>query len=91
MSWRDRKHDVYTNHGKETITTLRPSMSSTFFVVSQDQKYIGAQKERTFEGVFPLDKAEEVFMQLVIDAHAEIVEAPGHGEVLVGVIGEDDE
>jgi len=79
------------NHGKETTITLQPSFTSDFFKVSRDEKYIGAQKERTFEGVFPLSEATEVFMELVTDAHVEVVEAPENGKVLVGTIGEDDD
>lgn len=91
MSWRTRKQDIYTNHGKLTTTTLQPSMSSRFYKVTQDAKVIGQQGTRVFEGVFELEEAEETFMNLVTDAHTEVVEAPGYGQVLAGVIDEDGE
>jgi hypothetical protein len=91
MSWRNRKQDVYTNHGKETTTTITPADAPEYWRVTQFKKYMGQQVEMTFEGVFREDDAEERFVLLVDEAHQETVLAPGTGKVLVGVIdGEDD-
>jgi hypothetical protein len=91
MSWRNRKQDVYTNHGKVTTTTIRPATAPGFWLVTQFQQYIGSQADKTYEGVFPQGEADEAFMNLMNDAHVEVVTVPGNGSVLAGVIGEDDE
>jgi hypothetical protein len=90
MSWRDRKQDIYVNHGKTTTTTLTPSTSSEFYRVTQWQQHMGAQSVCTFEGVFPRNVAVEQFTDLVAATHAENVEPPGYGQVLPGVIDEGD-
>ena len=81
MSWRNRKQDIYTNHGKVTTTTIIPARAPGFWQVTQYQKYMGSEGTNTFEGVFPHDEAEEAFMMLTADAHAETVKAPGNGKV----------
>jgi len=90
MSWRNRKQDVYTNHGKVTTTTITPGKAPGFWSVTQFVKQIGSQGDQTFEGVFPYDEAEEAFVNLVTDAHTEIVKAPANGNVEY-MIGEVDE
>lgn len=89
MSWRTRRHDEYTNHGKVTKTTIKPSTSSDFYRVFQTQRYIGAQEQPTFEGVFPQDEAEEAFAMLVAEAHAEQVEPPKNGKVVASIVDAD--
>lgn len=91
MSWRDRKQDVYTNHGKVTTTTIVPAEAEGFWRVTQYKKYIGRQGDLTFEGVFPDDEAHSRFDDLVAYATTETVKAPGNGKVLAGVIGEDEQ
>jgi hypothetical protein len=80
---------VYTNHGKVTTTTLQPSMTSVFFLVTQDEQMIGQQSDRTYEGILTEETADITFAGLCKIAHDEIVEAPGNGKVLAGVIDED--
>ena len=89
MSWRNRKHDEYTNRGKLTVTTVTPSSSSEFFRVFQTQKYIGGQQIPTFEGVFPQGEADDIFTRLVAEAHGETVEPPANGRVVARIV--DDE
>jgi len=54
--------------------------------VTQFKKYMGRQGDMTFEGVFGQGDADERFTDLVVEAHAETVLAPGTGRVLAGVI-----
>ena len=90
MSWRERKQDTFINNGKETTTTITRAEAPGFWRVTQFKKYVGRQGDMTFEGVFNQSETEAVFVDLVADAHTEIVLAPGTGKVLVGVIDEDD-
>jgi len=90
MSWRERRQDVYTNHGKVTTTTITPAEAPGYWRVTQFKKYMGRQGDMTFEGVFGQGEADERFGFLVDEAHQETVLAPGTGRVLAGVIdGED--
>jgi len=88
MSWRNRKQDIYTNHGKVTTTTIRPATAPGFWRVTQTKQYIGAQEVHSFEGVFLEEEAHSRFDDLVANAVTETVKAPGNGEVLPGVIGD---
>ena len=90
MSWRECRQDVYTNNGKVTTTTILPAEAPGYWRVTQFKKYMGRQVEMTFEGVFGQADADERFTDLVVEAHAETVLAPGTGRVLAGVIGEDE-
>ena len=86
MSWRERKQDTFINNGKETTTTITRGEAPGFWRVTQFKKYMGRQVEMTFEGVFGQADADERFTDLVVEAHAETVLAPGTGRVLAGVI-----
>jgi len=90
MGWRNRKQDVYTNHGKVTTTTLVPAQAEGFWQVTQFVKYMGKQGDMTFEGVFLEDAAELKFSDLVSAAHMETVLAPGTNKILAGVIDGDE-
>jgi len=90
MSWRERKQDIFVNNGKETTTTITRAEAPGYWRVTQFKKYIGRQGEMTYEGVFEHSEAEAAFVDLVTDAHTEIVLAPGTGKVMAGVIDGDE-
>ena len=81
MSWRNRRQDTYINHGKVTVTIVKPSPDSDYYNVLQTQKEMGSQGATTFEGVFPRAQAEETFAQLVADSHVENVSPSDPGMV----------
>ena len=91
MSWRDRKQDVYLNHGKQTTTTIAPATAPGVWHVTQFTKFVGSQGSQTFEGVFVETEAHDMFDRLVADVTSETVEAPGNGRVEHRIVdGEDD-
>ena len=91
MSWRERKQDVYLNHGKQTTTTIAPATAPGFWQETQFTKFVGSQGSQTFEGVFVETEAHDMFDRLVADVTSEVVEAPSNGRVEHRIVdGEDD-